>query len=346
MKKKLLTAGLIGGLIFSTNSQKLEAKSIDLIVEDEYVEMDSEAINENGRVLVPLRAIFNSLGVKDINISWNAEKREVQVEQDDVEIQITIDSNLAYVNGKEKKLDVPARIIQDRTLLPTRFIAETFKAKVGWDQASKTVLVNSSPDSIVRKAYNTEDPVVYEELLDDYLKTETIEKRMGGLNFVKTDYLDAFNDNNTTKYKASTDFGSIVYIGGYKPGEITSKTFKTYNEMAHKVIIDRTLDLGEGFLRGIKVGDSEAKLLSLIPKHEMDIYSYEYIYMRDVDGGYYTSGDDYLSKMYPDKMTYSAARPDGNTILIGQSVAMSDYTVYSVEFNIVDGIIRSIELKV
>ena len=52
-----------------------------------------------------------------------------------------IDSAEAKVNGETKMMDAPATIINGRTLVPARFISESFGAIVGWDKATKTVSI-------------------------------------------------------------------------------------------------------------------------------------------------------------------------------------------------------------
>lgn len=88
---------------------------------------DTEPIIENGRTLVPFRALLEKLGA---TVEWNEETKLVTATKDDVVIKLTVGSDIAYVNDKEIKLDVPARIIEDRTLIPLRFFAENLNHKV------------------------------------------------------------------------------------------------------------------------------------------------------------------------------------------------------------------------
>ena len=45
-------------------------------------------------------------------------------------------------NGEIIELDVPAQIINDRTLVPVRAVSESFNCKVGWDEATQTVAID------------------------------------------------------------------------------------------------------------------------------------------------------------------------------------------------------------
>ena len=59
----------------------------------------------------------------------------------------------AYVMGKESKIDKSNETVvpfteNDRTLVPVRFISESFGAKVGWDDATQTVTINANGKEI------------------------------------------------------------------------------------------------------------------------------------------------------------------------------------------------------
>lgn len=90
------------------------------------------------RTMLPARFVAENLGAK---VEWNEEKREVTVTGGDVTIVITIDSNVALVNGEEVELDSPAFIENDRTYTPIRFIAEHLGATVYWNGATEQVVI-------------------------------------------------------------------------------------------------------------------------------------------------------------------------------------------------------------
>lgn len=57
-------------------------------------------------------------------------------------IRLIIDSETAYLNDEAQTLDVKPIIINERTMLPIRFIAESFKFTVDWEQATQTVTIS------------------------------------------------------------------------------------------------------------------------------------------------------------------------------------------------------------
>ncbi|WP_028987354.1 copper amine oxidase N-terminal domain-containing protein [Thermicanus aegyptius] len=105
-------------------------------------------IIKDGRTLVPFRAIAEALGA---DVKWDAETRTVTVSKGDKTVQLPIGSNVALVNGQEISLDVPASIIQGRTLVPARFLANALGAKVDWVPVGQIVVINASPDTTTTK---------------------------------------------------------------------------------------------------------------------------------------------------------------------------------------------------
>lgn len=92
----------------------------------------------NGRTLVPIRAIIEAYGGK---VDWDAATSTVSLSVDDDIIKLIINSNTAYLNGTAYTLDVSPAIINERTMLPIRFVAEGFNFGVAWNSKTQTVSV-------------------------------------------------------------------------------------------------------------------------------------------------------------------------------------------------------------
>lgn len=97
----------------------------------------------NDRTMLPARFVAESLGAK---VDWDEEKQLVTIvgvneKNEEVTILITIDSDIALVNGKEVKLNSPAFIENDRTYTPLRFISENLGAKVDWNEEQQKVTI-------------------------------------------------------------------------------------------------------------------------------------------------------------------------------------------------------------
>lgn len=64
-----------------------------------------------------------------------------------LEIILPIGSKTAKINGKTISLDVPAQIINGRTMVPLRFIADAFSSEIQWDQANKIVYIRQNKEN-------------------------------------------------------------------------------------------------------------------------------------------------------------------------------------------------------
>lgn len=114
------------------------AGAIDLYVDMEKIQTDTEPAISDGRTLVPLRAIFEALGAQ---VEWDEETKTATGVKDDLTVIIQIDNKTAYINGETCELDVPAKIINGRTMVPARFIAEALDCRVTWYGETQTVAV-------------------------------------------------------------------------------------------------------------------------------------------------------------------------------------------------------------
>ena len=112
------------------------ASSPGILVSNE--KLSVSAVNKDGRVLVPLRAIFESLNA---TVNYDAASKTITGNQDGKIIILKINDKVVSVDGQQVTLDVPASIIKCSTLVPVRFIGESLGASVGW--ANNTVLINS-----------------------------------------------------------------------------------------------------------------------------------------------------------------------------------------------------------
>ncbi|MEG1880845.1 MAG: copper amine oxidase N-terminal domain-containing protein, partial [Oscillospiraceae bacterium] len=139
MKKFLLTLLLLIMFVMPFNGFALENINTNDLVEvpdlrvwlnGKYLEFDQKPIEENGEILVPLRKIFEDFGTK---VEWINESETVILTHDDVVIKLKIGENVALLNEKEIPLSVPAKVLNDRTCVPLKFISDSMGASVDFD---------------------------------------------------------------------------------------------------------------------------------------------------------------------------------------------------------------------
>ncbi|MDB5052918.1 MAG: copper amine oxidase family protein [Bacilli bacterium] len=99
---------------------------------------------ENGRSLIPVRDLLVNLGVSDDDqhIIWDTKTRTVTVIRGEITISLAVDSTDIIKNGKViQKLEVPAKIINNRVYLPARAVAEALDFSVSYDEKSQNILI-------------------------------------------------------------------------------------------------------------------------------------------------------------------------------------------------------------
>ena len=107
-----------------------KAKDID--------EQGTVPVIKNGRTLMPIRAVVEGMGG---TVGWDGTTQTVILKNADNEIKLIIGNKSAWLNGKEHILDVEPVIINGRTMLPIRFVAESFGFTVDWDGESGSVTI-------------------------------------------------------------------------------------------------------------------------------------------------------------------------------------------------------------
>lgn len=102
----------------------------------------AQAGNVNGSVMVPLRVIIESLGY---DVNWEQKSGIVTIRQGDKNLQLTVGSNKATVDGESVKLSAAPMLQGGSTMVPLRFVGEQTGLKVSWDNDSKSAYLYS-PD--------------------------------------------------------------------------------------------------------------------------------------------------------------------------------------------------------
>lgn len=102
---------------------------------------DAEPVIENDRTLVPLRKFLNSIGVADDDIVY--EEGYITITYNNTKtVKLNVfDTNASVTeNGKTTPiiLDVSAKMVNDRTLVPLRFLSETFDCEVVFQELDET----------------------------------------------------------------------------------------------------------------------------------------------------------------------------------------------------------------
>ena len=227
MRRLLLTLVII--CLFINCLTVCAEQNIMLVLNGEKVNCDVPPRIVNDRTLIPVRALFEDMGAK---VSWDESKKSVTINYDNTEIILKADSKVAYVNGNTKILDVAATIINSRTMIPVRFIAESFGCEVNWDEKTKTVSVTADvKNSTITTKFTINAAYVTEE------DEQTVIKIMGA-GEANVSYMELSNlkrlvfDFKDTKLDVETP--SIVCDDDF----LTSVRFGQFDSTTTRVVLD------------------------------------------------------------------------------------------------------------
>lgn len=124
--------------MYLAGAEEEDSDEIKVYVNGKKLAFDQPPVLLNNRTLVPVRAIFEELGAV---VMWNNTTQTALAVKGDLQITIKIGVTVMMANDKEITLDVPAQLINNRTLVPLRAIAEALGNTVEWDGATQTVTI-------------------------------------------------------------------------------------------------------------------------------------------------------------------------------------------------------------
>ncbi len=101
---------------------------------------ETPPVTESDRTLVPMRFLFEQLGAE---VSWDEATETAAAVKDDTTISFTIDNTTAIVNGAATTMDVPARLVGDKTMVPLRFLSEEMGYTVEWDEETRMATITA-----------------------------------------------------------------------------------------------------------------------------------------------------------------------------------------------------------
>lgn len=152
----VLTAGLLGR---AATARTGGAPAVFL--DGDKLVFDVNPVMENERILVPFRVIGEALGA---SVCWDQDTNTVFLDKNAIHVVIYIGKTTAFKNGEPVQLDVPAMIINQRAMVPLRFVAESLEVKVDWYGqyysaviSSKTKLAVYYPKTTSTEAYLTRE---------------------------------------------------------------------------------------------------------------------------------------------------------------------------------------------
>lgn len=134
-------------LFYNGKHHAYAAKEVKIEIDGKaMVPKDMPAVIIDGRTMLPMRQIAQELGCE---VNWNEAAKQIYVMRGSDIIVFTVDSKTGYENGKEFTMDVPATIVNDRTMLPVRALADALHLNIKWNDPNRIVSIQSG-DTVVK----------------------------------------------------------------------------------------------------------------------------------------------------------------------------------------------------
>lgn len=235
-------------MIIFTFSNVLAVTNVDVQINGEIVDFTDSEGNKveaqiiNDRTMVPLRKIFEILGCE---INWDNDTRTVTATKLNKKIILQIDNKIArkIEDEVEEKisLDSAPVIVDGRTLVPLRFIAESLEKQVGWDKSTYTAIIidydyfadrimqkninlyhilsakNNNISFVITREYNDEDNAKNNNIA-------TLKGNVTQNSDIAQVALSFEGNNELIKEIISEGWGNIAYDVTYEANKIVMKT--------------------------------------------------------------------------------------------------------------------------
>ncbi|MCT4662881.1 MAG: stalk domain-containing protein [Tissierellales bacterium] len=360
MKKWKLGLNVIAiSLLMSTHV--FAANVVNLFVNGEHIETSVSSKIENGRTLVPLRAIAEALGAE---VSWNQENQTIKLAEDSKNIELKIGKKTALVNGESVSLEIAPKVESGTTLVPVRFVAENLDSDVKWNEKESAVNINDSmPIGKADLDYATKFEIEYlgngNKKIKDSLEQEFLLVPNGNqipdgyenLKVIRTPMKNVMA-GSTTQVSMLNALGSMdVVTGVTNPAEVW-----TIEEMKNKILEGKVSNVGNGMsinFESLELLKPELILMTSAwdDKAKYDELGYKYIGCFDYEEnrafgrletvkfwGALLNKDKAAMKYYDEqveKLEHLKQRIDG--IENRKKIAWGAYSTYSKTYNIAPG---------
>lgn len=135
---KKIIAGILSGILILGGISAFAEENVNVKLNDELLVFDTQPQIINDRTLVPMRKIFEEIGAQ---VQWD--DGTVNASYNDTEITLTVGDKTAVIKKADDiqniTLDTEPMLINDRTLVPLRFVGESLGLNVAWDENEQTV---------------------------------------------------------------------------------------------------------------------------------------------------------------------------------------------------------------
>lgn len=136
--------------LFGAKAEAVSPANVKIMVEGKHLEMLTPPVIVSDRTLVSVRSIGEAVGGV---VTWDPVGRKATITRGSDQVVISLGDQTALVNGEPVLMEVPAQIVDDRTMVPLRFIAEALGATVEWDPVTRTANILEKATRVLGMTY-------------------------------------------------------------------------------------------------------------------------------------------------------------------------------------------------
>lgn len=247
----LLALALVLGFAMLPAKESFAASDIRLVIDGMEISGSPSPFIESGRTLVPARLVSEKLGAQ---VMWNGQDRTVSITKGSRSVLLRIDSRLVAYSGDGTEsynlTDVSPKIVGDRTFVPLRLVSNALGVGIKWDDASRTVFVDSSVTSAIEPFFDMK--------ISSLFPNETIT----GSAVLKSEFQSEIPSDATIKYlliDPATARGIVIAQGNQIGGEY--KYLPNLSDKGKRVMVAAVYDANGHFLSG----DAVPVQLAVVP---------------------------------------------------------------------------------
>lgn len=131
---------------FIVNNQTVALPMADVVFDGEKVNSFNAGVDPviiESRTLVPVRFLSEKMNYK---VGWDGENQKVTIEKNNKKIELFIGKNIAIIGGIQQQMtdSVPPIVVNEKTMVPIRFVVEQFGMDIDYDVNTNQVLLSSN----------------------------------------------------------------------------------------------------------------------------------------------------------------------------------------------------------
>ncbi len=134
------------------------AKAIELIINEEYIDLDDPVLIEEEELFVPAKLIFEEFGAYT---RWDSSNKIFSGILGDFRIHLPVDSYEITVDGETETWDAPVKIIDDIVYTPLIPTAEAFGAFVDWNEETREIIISTPQEFDPERDDDQEGPLLH-----------------------------------------------------------------------------------------------------------------------------------------------------------------------------------------